>query len=654
MSSVIPVPSSRVPNQLARDRLVRQLSGDQIDLAKLQTQISTGRRVLLPSDDAPAALRGIALQQLLERKAQVQTNLQTNQSFLSATDSAISHVSDLLNSARATALGVLDTGASDAQRAAAAQEIDRAIQQLTDIGNQKFRGRYLFSGSATTTSPFTNSGLNVAYAGNESRLQSYADTDLLFDTNANGSAVFGALSAPVKGADLNPAVDDSTLLANLRGGQGIAKGSIAISDGTKTVNVDLSGASTIGDVKALIEAHAPAGRQVSVSITNTGLSISLDSTGGGALSITEVGGGTTAADLGILHPNGTGVGPVVGSDLNPRLTKTTPLSKLLGASINSSSSIRVTNGGQTFDISFSGATTVEDVLNKFNGAGAGLVAEINEAGTGINIRSRFSGVDFSIGENGNTTASDLGLRTLTGAVRLEDLNHRFGVHDSTGNDFNIRRKDGVEFGIDVSGATTIQDVIDRINNHADNQDPAHKVTARLAQYGNGIELTTSDSSTAATLAVIKAPSSQAAIDLGLIADGATASGTPTSVGGVDILTGRDANPREVEGAFSALVRLRDALTANDSNQINRSIELLDGSTLTINNARAEIGARQEGLDTLQTRLGDEVISLKDSLSKEVDVDLTQAISELTSRQSAYQATLQTTAAVSKLSLLDFL
>lgn len=775
MTSIIPVPTTRVPNSLARDRLVRQLEGDQISLARLQTQISTGRRVLLPSDDAPAALRGIALQQLLERKAQVQTNLSTNQSYLSATDAAISNISNLLASIRGTAVGVADVGASDAQRAAAAEEVDRAIQELVNSGNQKFRGRYLFSGSLTTTQPFSYGESGVSYFGNETSLQSYADTELLFDTNANGNSVFGSLSAEVRGtADLNPILTSDTLLTDLRGGRSIAKGSIAISDGVHTSIVDLSRAATIGDVKALIEASPPSGRRVTVSLTDTGINVELDSAGGGDLRIVEVGGGTSAIDLGILRESGTGVGPVIGTDLNPRLTKTTQLTNLLGTrakatvstagsendlvftalsngaafnnvtiefvdnaaisagnetvaydnsnpanprivfqidagattasdivnafnndaalaamfsvellasdtigdsndgtglvlasstattaggsgvQFDTTSGLQIRNGDATYNINFATAATVEDLLNKINGSGSDVVAEINETGTGINIRSRLSGVDFSIGENGGTTASELGVRTFTGTKRLDELNHGLGVHEFEGVDFSIRRKDGIEFGIDVSGATTIQDILDRINNHASNQDPLHKVTARLSLSGNGIELVTDDVSTAASLAVIKAPQSQAAIDLGLVPAGEEESPAPVSASGTETLTGRDVNPTEVAGAFTALLRLSAALKSNDPVQISRAVELLDASTLQLNDARAEIGARQQGLDAIKSRLESEVISLEESLSNEIDVDLAQAISDLTARQASYQATLQTTASISRLSLLDYL
>lgn len=774
MATILPVPTNRVPNSLARDRLVRQLEGDQISLARLQTQISTGRRVLQPSDDAPAALRGMALQQLLERKQQVQTNLTTSQSYLSATDSAISNISNLLASIRGTALGVIDSGASNTQRAAAAEEVDRAIQELVETGNQKFRGRYLFSGSQTTTRPFEIRDGLVEYLGNEVSLQSYADADLLFDTNANGNDVFGSLSAEVKGTvDLNPFLSGDTLLSDLRGGRGIAKGSIAISDGNATSIVDLSGASSLEDVIRMIEAHPPAGRRVTASITDNAITIQLDSAGGGDLRISEVGGGTTAIDLGILRETSSGVGPFTGTDLNPRLTRTTRLSDLLGtrasatvttagtendlvftsrangaaynnvtiefvdnpavtsgnetatydtsnpgnpriifqidqgsttanhvlaafnanstltalfsaqlqhsdtigsandgtgliattstgttsggsgAAFDANAGLRISSGGQTLNIGFASAITVEDLLNKINGAGAGLSAEINQAGTGINVRTRLSGTDFSIGENGGTTATQLGLRTFTGGTELNQLNHGFGVHDSDGADFTIRRKDGVEFAIDVAGATTVQAVIDRINNHADNQDPSHRVTARLAEFGNGIELTTSDTATAATLAVIKSPLSQAAIDLGLIAAGSTIQ-EAVAAGGVETLTGRDVKPTEVAGAYTALARLSAALRSGDTLRASRAVEILDAASLHLNNTRAEIGARQQGLDAISDRLGSEMISLKSSLSSEIDVDLAEAISEMTSRQAAYQATLQTTASISRLSLLDFL
>ncbi|MHB8903116.1 MAG: flagellar hook-associated protein FlgL, partial [Thermoguttaceae bacterium] len=552
MTSIIGIPTTRVSDQFVRQRLMQQVQADQLSLFRYQTQLSTGRRFERPGEDPIAAGRIMSLQSLLERKEQVQTNLTTNQSFLTATDTAMSTISSMIADVRGAALAVVGTTASEEQRSAAAMQVREAITQLMDAGNQNFRGRYLFAGSTTEVRPFRQVGDGVVeYLGNEQRLLSYSDVDLLFETNVDGSYVFGAVSEPVRGSvDLDPVLGFDTRLADLRGGRGIGAGSIAIADGTHTSIIDLSGAATIGEVAQLIRDHPPEGRSLEVEITTTGLNIRLNQDVPGDLSINEVGQGTTASQLGILAEVGVGLNTVEGDDLDPVLRQTTRLDDILGARARSvlrsagnnndlileavrngadlngvtvrfvddpavtfgnetvaydplageivvgidegntqathvvdalnaardlgvlpftarldpldqtlnagtglvaetppggvagttaqgrgvdfdrDSGIQVQNGKQTHTIRFNTAHTLEDVLNILNGAGAGVVAEINANATGIDVRSRLSGADFAIGENGGTTAAELGLRTFTRQTRLEEMNHGFGVFDA--------------------------------------------------------------------------------------------------------------------------------------------------------------------------------------------------------------------------------
>src|SRR5262249_46316208 len=110
-----------------------------------------------------------------------------------------------------------------------------------------------------------------------------------------------------------------------------------------------------------------------------------------------------------------------------------------------------------------------------------------------------------------------------------------------------------------------------------------------------------------------------------------------SGGASESLAGLDTNPSEAPGVFTALLRVRDALQADDVPGISRAIDVLDHASTTLNFARAELGAREQGLDVLSNRLDDEQVELKDQLSKESEVDLAQAISELTGRQAALEA-----------------
>lgn len=763
------IPSTRISEQFVRQRLLTQLQADQAGLFRTEQQISTGRRLLQPSDDAPAALRAQSLQSLLEQKLQVKKNLDTNQSYLSASDSALSAVSGQLADIRGTALSVSDSLSNDVQRESAVREIEEAVRQLVDTGNQQFRDRFLFGGSQTTQPPFELVDGYVRYNGNEGVLRSYSDIDVLFESTISGNEVFGAISEPVRGtADINPAITEATKLSSLRGGAGVKLAAIQISDGTQTRQIDFAGAETVGDVIEMIEANPPDGRTVTVRLSGNGLNIELDTAGGGNLTVTEIGQGTTAAQLGIYEPTGVLTGPLVGLDLNPAVTKMTQLDELFGnraeavirspgsdndlvlsavdrgADLNGvavsfvdgglaaagnesavynagagtltitiaagvtsandvidvinndvsistvfsarlddhepdnggsqpvaatatgtfaggsgtefdqASGLQILNGGRTYTIDFSNAETVEDIVNTINASGASVLASINAAGNGIDVRSRLSGADFAIGENGGTTASQLGIRSFTAATKLSELNHGLGVKAGNGADLRITRKDGTELDIDVSEATTIQDVLDAINNHIDNQNPATAVTARLATFGNGIELTTADTATTAQLQVSRQNFSEAGIHLGLIPKGSQTSDPPTSVGGQDTIVGRDVNTQEVEGVFTSLIKLASALETNDAHEITRNIERLDQSQLRVNFARADIGARSQSLDIQQTRLDSEEIELRDSLSKEIDVDLAEAISDFTARQAALQASLQTTALITQLTLIDYL
>src|SRR5262245_739473 len=155
MTGFFPVPSSRSTDLLMQTRLIQQLNADQVTLQKLQNQLSTGRRITLPGEDPSAAQRAQTVQRLIELKTQAKTNSQVAQSYLDATDTALSNVANLITDVKSAALSAASDTTSDAGRQAAAQQVDEAITQLLNTANQNFRGRYLFAGSRAGGAPFT-------------------------------------------------------------------------------------------------------------------------------------------------------------------------------------------------------------------------------------------------------------------------------------------------------------------------------------------------------------------------------------------------------------------------------------------------------------------------------------------------------------------
>ena len=173
--------------------------------------------------------------------------------------------------------------------------------------------------------------------------------------------------------------------------------------------------------------------------------------------------------------------------------------------------------------------------------------------------------------------------------------------------------------------------------------------ARPATYGNGIELVDKTSGSG-TLTVTRSTLSTAAIGLGLIPEGQESS-TANSPG---TLTAADVNPLECEGIFTALLRLQTALQTGDTLGAQRAIGLLDESVVAMSFSRAELAARQQGLDTVQLRLDSEDVDLRATLSEDFDADLVEVISDLTARQIALEASLRSTASIFQMTLLDYL
>jgi flagellin-like hook-associated protein FlgL len=152
--------------------------------------------------------------------------------------------------------------------------------------------------------------------------------------------------------------------------------------------------------------------------------------------------------------------------------------------------IVLSNGAITATVSLASMTTVEDLLNAINDSGTRVRAEINAAGTGINLFNPLSGTTLRIGENGGATAEQLGIRSFNAATNLADFNNATGVSPISNTllgpagQLVVSKTDGTTFKVSVDGISTPGQLINAINTAAGNT----TVTATLNATGNGITL----------------------------------------------------------------------------------------------------------------------------------------------------------------------
>ena len=291
--------------------------------------------------------------------------------------------------------------------------------------------------------------------------------------------------------DLSPAITDTTRLSDMlgSGGDGIRVGTIVINDGTNTLSVDLAGVDRIGEIIDRINAAAAAaGASIAADYGADGQSLSLSSGEAAAdLTVTESGTGQTGRDLGIYRSTGQG-DAFDGDNIRPLLTPMTRLADLAaGAGIDLDSGLQIVNGGKSGIIKFTGDQTLGDLINRINASGLGVLARVNSVGTGIDIINVLSGSEMRIGENGGTTANDLGVRSMQAETKLSELNDGLGVHNRDGYvDFTITAGNGSSMNINITPGRTVGELISQINTVA--MASGVNIHASLNAFGNGIHM----------------------------------------------------------------------------------------------------------------------------------------------------------------------
>jgi flagellar hook-associated protein 3 FlgL len=121
--------------------------------AQVGQQLSTGKQLSDPSDDPARIAQDLSLHTAIDATNQQATNVQNAVSELTTTDSALSSLTSVLQSARQLAIqGSTDTLTAQ-QRTALGQQIDQLLQQAIAVGNTSYAGRYIFAGTANTTNP---------------------------------------------------------------------------------------------------------------------------------------------------------------------------------------------------------------------------------------------------------------------------------------------------------------------------------------------------------------------------------------------------------------------------------------------------------------------------------------------------------------------
>lgn len=180
----------RIGTQTYFDNVGREMSRFQEQLGDLTVRMSSGKRLLKPSDDPAAALAVVRARTDLAAGESRKLALATGTRLCRATDAALSTVAGCLTDAIDAARAVADSTASDQGRAAVAAQIRSSSATIFTAANTQSGGRYLFGGYQDHAPPFEDTAGTISYVGDSGSIAVPVGASALCPVAYPGDRVF--------------------------------------------------------------------------------------------------------------------------------------------------------------------------------------------------------------------------------------------------------------------------------------------------------------------------------------------------------------------------------------------------------------------------------------------------------------------------------
>lgn len=201
--------STNYIQQQSVDAMLRQ----QTELAKTQQQVSTGERILSPSDDPVAAVRVLGIERDLNLTEQYQSNADVAENKLSVTDGVLTSAADILQRIRELAVQGLNDSNDGSAREAIAEEMNQLNESLLSLANSTdANGEYLFSGYQSNTQAFDPG--TYAYNGDSGQRNVRVGSGYLVEVSEPGDQVFVSTNLDGSTQAIFQTIDDFTAALN--------------------------------------------------------------------------------------------------------------------------------------------------------------------------------------------------------------------------------------------------------------------------------------------------------------------------------------------------------------------------------------------------------------------------------------------------------
>lgn len=185
----------RITNPQITATMHNSMNANSAQLGKIMQQLSTNKRMLMPSDDPISAVRVMRVQREEASLTQYRKNIDNVASSLSTQEANLKSISDAMLNVRDRLIWAANGANTSEDLAAIAGELENIENTLFSATNVRDEeGRYLFSGTLSDTPAASYDSATETYSitGNDKYRQAAVANGVLVEENVTAMNIFGA------------------------------------------------------------------------------------------------------------------------------------------------------------------------------------------------------------------------------------------------------------------------------------------------------------------------------------------------------------------------------------------------------------------------------------------------------------------------------
>lgn len=177
----------RVTDKMNQTQVLNNIQKSRSELATLQNQASSGKRITKPSDDPIGAAKILANRTENKNLEQFERGVQGARLFLETTENVLSQLTESIVRAKELALQAANDTNGGSAREMIGFEIEQINNAVMEMSNRRVGERYLFGGHKTLIQPFAKDG---GYSGDDGEMKIATNKGNFIAMNLPGDKVF--------------------------------------------------------------------------------------------------------------------------------------------------------------------------------------------------------------------------------------------------------------------------------------------------------------------------------------------------------------------------------------------------------------------------------------------------------------------------------